>query len=656
MKKASAVIIFLCSFLFIFTLHSEHTHQVYGNSANKGEITASLLNVRESPSTSAPIIARLSKGTSINLNGENGQWYQVQVGSRTGYIHSDYVKVTHTSSESASTEKIGSGEVTASRLNVRASASTSSSVIGSLSNGTTVDLYEDEGSWYKVRVNGNWGYVHKDYVKRDGSSNGSGSSTDEKIGSGEVTASRLNVRASASTSSSIIGSLSNGTSIDLYEDQGSWYKVRVNGNWGYVHKDYVKRDSSSNGSGSSTDEKIGSGEVTASRLNVRASVSTSSSVIGSLSNGTSIDLYGEEGSWYKVRVNGNWGYVHKDYVKRDSSSNGSGDSTDEKIGSGEVTASRLNVRASASTGSSIIGSLSNGTTVDLYGEEGSWYKVRVNGNWGYVHKDYVKRDGSSNGSGSSTDEKIGSGEVTASRLNVRASASTNSSIVGSLSRGAMVDIYEEQGSWYKINFNNDYAFVHKDYITKGSGNSPNPGNVDLSGKTIFLDPGHGGNDSGAYVNGVKESDIAIGISSKLKSQLEAAGATIVTSRTTDKYVSLNERVSQANNSGADLFISLHANSFSTSQASGAEVFYNSVNRGSDSRSLALAIQNRLVNDVGFRDRSAKESNFQVIRYTHMASVLVEAGFMTNSSDLNKLVNNQDEIAQAIFNGIADYYN
>ncbi|MCD8509540.1 MAG: SH3 domain-containing protein [Bacillus sp. (in: Bacteria)] len=148
------------------------------------------------------------------------------------------------------------GEITASSLNVREQASTNSRIIGSLSRGARVELHEKQGSWYKVRVNNRWGFIHGDFVRIV--SSGSSSGSFQVIASGQVTASSLNIRSTASTSGRIIGSFSRGTNVQLYEKVGQWYRVKVNNGWGFVHGDFLTvKNQSGSSSGSSNLSVIG---------------------------------------------------------------------------------------------------------------------------------------------------------------------------------------------------------------------------------------------------------------------------------------------------------------------------------------------------------------------------------------------------------------
>ncbi|MEI3336938.1 MAG: SH3 domain-containing protein [Clostridium sp.] len=461
----------------------------------------SVLRVRSEASLNSEVVGYLTNGCSVNILGENGDWYNINYNGKSVYVSKEYVQVSggaSNSSESSSQETRSgkSGQVVNvhSSLNVRSGASTSSSVIGSLSNGSKVTIVGESGSWYKINYGNTTGYVSKDYVQASGEQNSSSESSSQGTTSGKSgqvvnVHSSLNVRSGASTSSSVIGSLSNGSKVIIVGESGSWYKINYGNTTGYVSKDYVQASGEQNSSSESSSQGTTSGKSgqvvnVHSSLNVRSGASTSSSVIGSLSNGSKVTIVGESGSWYKINYGNTTGYVSKDYVQT-SGESGSGSSSQETTSgkSGQVVNvhSSLNVRSGASTSSSVIGSLSNGSKITIVGESGSWYKINYGNTTGYVSKDYVQTSGES-GSGSSSQETTSgkSGQVVNvhSSLNVRSGASTSSSVIGSLSNGSKVTIVGESGSWYKINYGNTTGYVSKDYIQSSgeSNNSSNSGN------------------------------------------------------------------------------------------------------------------------------------------------------------------------------------
>ncbi|NJP37432.1 SH3 domain-containing protein [Alkalicoccus luteus] len=468
---------------------------------------------------------------------------------------------------------------------------------------------------------------------------------------GEVTASSLFVRADAASNARIIGGLQKGAKVEIHATKGDWHQIRFNNGWGHIHKGFVKTASSS-----SAEAASGTGEVTAGSLRVRSGPSTSHRVVGSLSRGQKVDITATSGDWLKIKVGSSEGFVHGSYINTGDSSGSSEKTASSSAATGEITASSLNVRSGPSTSNRIVGSLSRGDKVDLQEKSGDWYKISS----GYIHSSFVNTEGSGPSSGGSAPEAATTkGEVTANSLNVRSEPSTSSSIVGSLTRGTQVDIHEQNGNWYTIKRGNGWAYVHASYVREvgTSSGSSGSGSGSLSGKTIFLDPGHGGRDPGAVVQGnIYEKTIALNLSQKVRQRLEAEGARVVMSRTGDSYLSGGQRVAAANQSGADLFISIHANAFPNSSASGAEVLYSSAGKHpNDSRMLALELQSSITDGTGLRNRGTVNRSLAVLTGPNMPSVLIEPGFMTNSGDLSVLLNEQDKLASNIVNGLKRYY-
>ncbi|OCA88374.1 N-acetylmuramoyl-L-alanine amidase [Bacillus sp. FJAT-27225] len=182
--------------------------------------------------------------------------------------------------------------------------------------------------------------------------------------------------------------------------------------------------------------------------------------------------------------------------------------------------------------------------------------------------------------------------------------------------------------------------------------------VSIVGKTIMIDPGHGGTDPGASGNGLVEKEIVLDVANKLNSRLNDSLSKILMTRTEDSFPSLSERVAQANKSGADIFISIHMNAFTTSSANGTETWWNDVYASADSRLLAEEIQKELVKALGTRDRGVKEGDFRVIKETRMPSVLVEMAFISNGTDAGKFKTDaqRQKASDAIYRGIVNYFN
>jgi N-acetylmuramoyl-L-alanine amidase len=188
--------------------------------------------------------------------------------------------------------------------------------------------------------------------------------------------------------------------------------------------------------------------------------------------------------------------------------------------------------------------------------------------------------------------------------------------------------------------------------------SVNNNSTALLGKTIVLDPGHGDHDAGASANGLKEKNVVLDVGLRTRTKMINAGAKIVMTRSDDSFLSLTQRTTISNNSGADSFISIHSNAAESPSAHGSEVYYNTAFSGPESKRLAEEIQKELVKRIGTSDRGEKTANFQVIKYTRIPSILVELGFITNSDDAAKLGSStyRQKAADAIFYGTINFYN
>ncbi|RAK19902.1 N-acetylmuramoyl-L-alanine amidase [Anoxybacillus vitaminiphilus] len=253
-----------------------------------------------------------------------------------------------------------------------------------------------------------------------------------------------------------------------------------------------------------------------------------------------------------------------------------------------------------------------------------------------------------------TGKVIATGKVTAQALNVRSEPNANAKIVGKLSLGNVVNVYEINGYWAKITYGNQSGYVHKSYLKLKNVD----GNV-LRNRIIVVDAGHGGEDPGAIGSGTNEKTVVLSVAQKLKEKLQSAGANVIMTRDDDTFKSLEERVEIAKKHYAELFVSIHNNSAASSKAYGTETYYDTSTNpnGYESYLLAKEIQSQIVKNADMYDRGVKDNRFYVIRNNNVPSVLVELGFISNSNDAKKLTSNQYQeiFAQSIYNGIVQYY-
>lgn len=212
---------------------------------------------------------------------------------------------------------------------------------------------------------------------------------------------------------------------------------------------------------------------------------------------------------------------------------------------------------------------------------------------------------------------------------------------------------------------------------------PQPGRYELrwlspglKGKKVVLDPGHGGEETGAVgPNGVAEKRVNLAVALRLKPLLEAAGAEVIMTRTEDARVltpaeaerltsyqertqaDLAARSALANRLEADLVLSIHANGGPPGDG-GIEVFWAVPNlNAAQSLRLAGLAQTELVGALGLADRGVKQRPFNVIRYSEAPAVLVELGFMTNPAEEELLLSDwgQQRSAEALLRAVRQYF-
>lgn len=192
----------------------------------------------------------------------------------------------------------------------------------------------------------------------------------------------------------------------------------------------------------------------------------------------------------------------------------------------------------------------------------------------------------------------------------------------------------------------------------------------LKNKVIVIDPGHGGADPGAQNSGLKEKDINLDISLRLRESLESKGCVVILTREEDKdfYLpgfvlgrmakrsELDKRINMATENNADLFISVHTNSFPRPNTYGMETYYHL--KSSPGKALAELIQNELTRLQSDNKRKSKAGDYYLINQSKMPAVIVEVGFISNPRERNLLLSNnyRDSIAVAIGTGIEQYFN
>lgn len=207
-----------------------------------------------------------------------------------------------------------------------------------------------------------------------------------------------------------------------------------------------------------------------------------------------------------------------------------------------------------------------------------------------------------------------------------------------------------------ITFQSNYTYTIRDYDNRLTIKVVEKG---LSGKKIIVDAGHGAHDGGARgPGGTLEKNVNLSTALLLKKELEAAGAQVLLTRSTDVFLELSERTTIANQSDYDAFVSVHSDSY-TSTSRGTTTFYNAtVNfNGPKSYSLAHTVQSELLKQTGTYNRGVKPQLFYVNRMNELPSVLVELAFLSNPNEEALLASEafRKKAAIGIKNGLNEYF-
>ena len=204
------------------------------------------------------------------------------------------------------------------------------------------------------------------------------------------------------------------------------------------------------------------------------------------------------------------------------------------------------------------------------------------------------------------------------------------------------------------NINSSKKFIETKFIQSNFSNLPS---LKQNKYYVVIDPGHGGPDSGAIgIDGLRETDVVLDVSKKVTKLLRGKGVNVRMTRKNEIDLDLYPRVSLANRTGADIFVSIHANASRGKKRNinGLETFYY---EGWKGRLLAENIQKQILKvSPGSPDRGVRRGRYYVIKRTNMPAVLVEIGFVTGRLDARRLEksSHRNRVAYAIAKGILEY--
>jgi len=548
--------------------------------------------------------------------------------------------------------------INTSVLNVRGGPGLSYNVVKKVKQGEKYSIVERKGDWVKIKLSGSQQGWVASWLIKESSPTAVDSSTLKASVNG------LRIRTGPGASFQIIGHLDKGQEANFQSKNENWTKIKYKNTVGWVSSQYL--DSSQGSVRNPDPTNTGTsktGKITATVLNVRSNPTLQGSVVGKLKRGDSIVIVSEREDWVEIRFKQANAWIHSDFVSLSASntqtSNPSPEPTLSKTG--KVTASSLNVRDSGSLNGKVVASIKQGEKVKILSESNQWLEIQMsNGKKGWIAGWFVQVDTAPQPQQQTPSDNHDQDKVTIlhNGTNLRSGPSTNSKVVARVNEGNRYQILATKGDWYEIQLSNNKTAYVAGWIVSVSGTTEKierPGvNQYLKGQTIVLDPGHGGNDSGALGrNGTLEKNLTLRTARLLYDKLSAAGANVILTRNSDSYVSLASRVSISHYRNADVFLSVHYDSSVDSSARGITSYYYE----SLDRPVAQTLQPEMIKYTGLRDRGSRIGNFQVLRTNRQPSVLLELGYLSNLSE-ELTVNSssfQEKVSNGVYYGLAHYF-
>lgn len=342
----------------------------------------------------------------------------------------------------------------------------------------------------------------------------------------------------------------------------------------------------------------------------------------------------------------------------------------------EVDGSSVNVRTEAASNAEVVGTLNSGDQIEVFQESFGWYQTYYEDQTAWVSSQFLtsvskkKRD---NGKPDNEDEETASSEkiTVQNDARIRTGPGTNHMISSSTTKDDTYSLVETKDNWHQVELDDgqtgwiaswltDTSNDQKDTDEEDSNNekqtaSNTTGDGDLSGRTIVLDPGHGGKDPGSIaLDGTFEKEYTLETADQISQKLQNSGANVIQTRTDDTFISLSDRVSNSAANEADAFISLHYNAYPTNDVNGFSTHY----YAPADNELAQEVQSGLTRNITFDSRGSMQSNYHVLRENSQPAVLLELGFITNTNNLSNIQTNdyQNAVGKGIEEGLLEYFN
>lgn len=443
----------------------------------------------------------------------------------------------------------------------------------------------------------------------------------------------INVRSGPSLSYNVIGQVHKGENLSIVDSSGEWLKVKLDSNeTGWIAGWLVK----------SRNSDIVEVEPTVTGLQIRSGPGEEYKVIGSTNPGEVWKVSISKENWTSIHYNNGIGWVASRLIKDSKSNKREQLSAHSKK---EVKASILNVRENPGTQHKILTQLPSGSIVSELKSIGKWSFIQYgNGETGWVDHTYLDE----------TEKGLNSYlTILFNSTNLRSGPGLEHPVIAQASKNERYQVKNKKNQWYQIQLQDGTSAYVADWIVS-TVSSLGFKNNRTSGKTVVLDAGHGGYDSGALGLFTYEKLLTLRTTTTIAEKLKNAGVRVILTRDEDHYVSLSERTGLSNQFQADAFVSVHYDSTVDPTANGYTTYY----YHEDHYALASSIHEKVISDYTIRNRGIRHGNYYVLRNNRSPSVLLELGYISNPFEEQRVnrIDYQAKITSSIANGIINYLN
>ncbi|WP_181742419.1 SH3 domain-containing protein, partial [Terrilactibacillus laevilacticus] len=320
--------------------------------------TTANLNVRSTPSTSKKAIGLLNKGSKLTVTGSSGSWLKIRYKNKSAYVFGKYVKKMVTSSPSSSFKKVNYLGYGADGIYIRATPN--GKHLTTWAKNTPVTVVAETGNWLKIKYNNGYAYTYKTHVKK-----GNPPVAYKAYGKDYVYIRQT-------PNGKHLSTWPEGTSFNVYAQNGNWMVINYGNGYAYTYKGHVKRTPSS--------EKVLYKGTTTTNLVVRGTPSTKATKLTTLKKGTTVEVV-RTGSWLKIKYKTGYAYVSGSYVKKPQ--------TEKKVNYPGYGADGIYIRATPN--GKHLTTWAKNTPVTVVAETGNWLKIKYNNGYAYTYKTHVKK-------------------------------------------------------------------------------------------------------------------------------------------------------------------------------------------------------------------------------------------------------------------------